>query len=167
MHDSPYHLDLAVFIRETIYTFNFSEKEHRNWFISAEAIYQPFLWGNGEQGISHNHGVTCVLHNKHTGLPKSVWGPAPLLGAERSACGWDPAAQPPPQAKAHLPPPPGSQSTSADDTIWGYSGPDLADLSDSTCVFTGGSLPLCFLHQLNQWQVRQTMGCGRMTSPKQ
>ena len=80
MHDSPHHLDPAVFIRETIYTFNFSEEEHRNWFIFAEAIYQPFLWGNGEQGISHNHGVTCVLHNKHTGLPKSVWGRHPCWG---------------------------------------------------------------------------------------
>ena len=137
-HDSLYHLDPAVFIRDAVHTSNFSEEEHKDWFIFAEAIYQPFLWGNGEQGTSHNHRVTCVLHSKHTHLPKSVWGPAPLLGAEGSACGWDPAAQSPPQARAPRPPPPGSQSTSADDTIWGCSGPDLADLSDSTCVFTGG-----------------------------
>lgn len=56
----------------------------------------------------------------------------------RSACGWDPAAQPPPQAKACPPPPPGSQLASADNTIWGYSGPDLTDRSDCTCVFIGG-----------------------------
>ena len=43
VHDSLYHLDPAVFLRDTIYTFSFSEEEHRDWYIRAEAIYQPFL----------------------------------------------------------------------------------------------------------------------------
>lgn len=48
--------------------------------------------------------VTCVLHSKHTRLPKSVWGPGAPAGGG-AVCLWvGSPAQPPPQARAPLPP---------------------------------------------------------------